>query len=262
MQNNLEYLKQQITNVIISNLDSYNEIDMFRLLTDDWTVERCCLKKFNHDEIVKLVLKCFDFKERNSIYKHHDQYFAKELWEIAPVLYGKDKAGRHIFWQHIALNPAVIENFVWLLNKFMAHLTEKYDWIAHRSGTTVVSKRMDKPIKVNRNYLVFANFYKKISDSYPKNQRFQLFVDFPFSHSYLIHVNRFFMNHGAGKIENYACINSKELVKYIDQSNILEEFFTSNVVECLPKNLRPFSELYIDYELNDKQNELFYKCIR
>lgn len=92
----IQALRNKFSVICDINEDRYHEIDVHRLLVDDWFIDRFILTNKNaYEAMTEAMVWIKDFKA----YERKDDDFPLEFYEMQdPHLYGRDKFGRIIIW--------------------------------------------------------------------------------------------------------------------------------------------------------------------
>ena len=174
-----------IKNEFFKNSDSFSdkhhEIDIYRIYTDDWQIERFILTSTNHQSAYKHLIEAITWKMKFGIHDRRDNYFKDESEELVNLeLFGQDKTRRYIFWHNMSSNMENNIDKIDILKLIHAHLQEKNDQIVHRKGENIITwLKSDEKFNMRHIKLDIIKFNMQLRQYYPLMVRSNLFVDMP-----------------------------------------------------------------------------------
>ncbi|XP_054163782.1 uncharacterized protein LOC128961558 [Oppia nitens] len=116
----------------------FHEIDVKRVRTEDWQIERYLTSNGSADEALNSLITALEWKKSFGLHERNHKYFPKEMFKI--YSYEKpsvDKNGRLALWgrQRKYKNHPEFDQ---LFRQFMAYLIESVDRQAGNRGWTIV----------------------------------------------------------------------------------------------------------------------------
>ena len=81
------------------NQDLCHEIDVYRVCTDDWSLNRFLLDQNDQKKAQNALMKATHWKLQFGIHDMMQEYFPRELYERGdPELFGRNKQGMYNAW--------------------------------------------------------------------------------------------------------------------------------------------------------------------
>jgi len=196
-----------------ANGELYHEVDVQRVRSDDWQIERFAVEHgLNEDAAYEALVRALKWKKEFGIHDRTDHYFPKEYFEWSETqTYGRDREGRLIQWEKVR-NHRKISEMNPLTKQFVAHMMEKIDAQEGRKGFVLVSDTNGSGLS-NIDMDVFK-FKIELTAYYPEAMRLNLNVDMPWL---LNGVAKVIVSLCGAKLrESVKFISRKELLDYVD----------------------------------------------
>ncbi|XP_054155748.1 motile sperm domain-containing protein 2-like [Oppia nitens] len=129
-----------------SEPDKYHQIDIDRIRSDDWQLERFLIGHRDEDDEDSQMDKAYDalaramhWKQTFGIHERQDRYFPREFLEFTKTqCFGRDREGRLIQWEKVCNHRSIGEMSA-VTKQFIGHLMEKTDREVGRHGFILVS---------------------------------------------------------------------------------------------------------------------------
>ena len=162
---NLNKIRHDILNDMMN--DSIYEVDILKLLCDDWEISKFYYH-LNNDDILNKIIQYCKWK-KNNYYNKKDEDFPIEFWKMSYEMYGKDKNNRKILW-----TPSTLKNInfnikyiIDLFKLFYMYYIEKLDNEIH--GTAIIIMHA-KFLSINFTNIDFLKFFFNLKFKYYRNQ--------------------------------------------------------------------------------------------
>jgi hypothetical protein len=248
-------IRKKFFNEYELNPELYHEIDVNRVRTDNWQIERFVLdqENANEDKAYESLIKALQWKKSFGIHDRSDQYFPKEFYELHAIeMYGRDKEGRIILWERTR-NFKKILDFVNLEQQFIAHKIEKLDSEGSRNGWTLVSNTMGSRLR-NIN-LEKYRFKIGLLQYYPQGLRSAFIVDLPSNMNSIMEIILSYMSPKTRECVKF--IKRNQLTEYIDIDVIPFSLNGNREKKIFPEGLLPLCKLS-HLGLTEKQVDSYY----
>ena len=238
------------------NNNLFDEIDIFRVRTDDWQINRFVIE---HQDIYRALYAlriAMRWRKEFGIHRRNDQYFPKEFYEaLESDQTGRDRDGRYVHWSNINANRiAKIPEIHDLLKQFAAHVNEKTDKKVHRNGLLFVIDLS----KVNFSNLGvdMIRFNIELNQYYTLMLRSNLIMGVPGLFKGL--TKKMFSLCGPNIRKSNLIIKREDLLDYVSGDIIPIEYggqrlFNRNI----PDNVKPLKELNY-FQFSTKTIEKFH----
>jgi hypothetical protein len=255
--NVIENIRTKFLTEFETNPQLYHQIDVERVRSENWQIERFILDTETEDEAYKALTTSLHWKKSFGLHERNDQYFPKEFFIILEIeKYSRDRLGRVVLWNSLK-NYRKIPELSLLFQQFLAHQIEKLDREAGNKGWVFVS---DVNVGLANVDMSLSKFRVELLNYYPQGMRLSLNVDMPWI---LMSVFKIFMNFMNKKIrENVILIRREQLTDFIDIDLIPVSFGGKR--ERINDNLEKYSPLHQlkDFGLNEKQIDNFYNTYK
>ena len=239
-----------------NNEHLYHELDVKRVRTDDWQIERFVINHNNEDKAYEALVKALQWKKSFGVHDRTDLYFPEEYYEfIDTYSYGRDKEGRLIQWEKNR-NERNNSEFNLLSKQFIAHIMEKNDTSEHRKGFVIVTDTNGSGLS-NINMETFK-FKIEITEYYPEAMQANFIVDLPWL---LNGVAKIIISFCDQKLkERVHFISSKDLPNFIDPELLPVELGgkREHSVE-IPDGCLNLKQLSTKLGLSEKAIQTYYK---
>ena len=118
--------------------DLCHEIDVYRVCTDDWTVNRFLFDNKDQKKAEKALIKAMHWRMEFGVNDMTDDYFPRELYQRGdPQLFGQNRQGKYIVWGGIRnKNEPFIDEMMDLNKRWMVYLNEQCDKFVRDKGYT------------------------------------------------------------------------------------------------------------------------------
>ncbi|OTF76158.1 hypothetical protein BLA29_004094 [Euroglyphus maynei] len=214
----IERIRERLEEEFKHNVTLYDSIDIERIRTDSWQVERFIQEYHHENETFDAILKTLKWRKSERVNEINENDFFKELWTLFNLeIHGHDHHGRIIHWmtwQNVSIPKDIID----LAYRFSIYITEQMDRMAGRNGCTSIINVRHASLRDIR--IDFFRILIKIPKHYPGLMRMWLFVDQPY---FLRTVSNLLLNIVDDKIrKRVAFIPNNELTRYINQELIPE----------------------------------------
>ena len=245
----------------LNNEDLFNEIDVFRVRTDDWQIQRFLKSFTNEESFVKALTMTMVWKNKFGVYDRTDEYFPRECFEFGdPEIFGKDREDRVLVWGNVRYGspPIVNQDYFNLFKQLMVHYLEKIDKLCHKKRCTQVtclSNTGSLGIDFSLNGLqVFNMLFHAMRDYFPLMMKRNLLVDTPRVQWALAKVIVGIANKSVKRMDlDLRFITRKELTEFVDWDLIPAEMGGPRIANIVvPDNVRPLKELK-HFKFSDKE---------
>jgi hypothetical protein len=254
----IENIRTKFLTEFETNPQLYHQIDVERVRSENWQIERFILDTETEDEAYKALTKSLQWKNSFGLHERNDQYFPKEFFIIFGLeKHSRDKSGRIVMWNSLK-NYRKISELSLLFQQFLAHQIEKLDreagnkgWIsvndANGTGMTNVDMSLSK-------------FRVELLNYYPQGLRLSLNVDMPWI---LMSVFKIVINFMNKKFRDSAILIKREqLTDFIDIDLIPVSFGGKRErVNDILEKYSPLHQLN-HFGLNEKQIDNFYNTYK
>ena len=245
---------------IYSKQDLFDEIDLYRVYTDEWFIERFFINEKDLQKGFLSLLKAMRWKNDFGVYKRNEQYFMREIHQWCdPELFGRDKQGRYILWCNMRnSNFPNLKEFNTFIKQFTVHNIEINDKIVNRNGIIMINFLSGLEIKnFNIDLMLFSN---TLVEYYPSLVKCNLVIDMPKLHAkianWLISIYRKKYNTDQHDIK---FISFEQLKDFVDSELIPIEIGGSRISNIkVANNIKSLNEL-CHFKFSDKTTKCFYK---
>ena len=247
----------------LNNEDLFHEIDVFRVLTDDWQIQRF-LNDYNNEEFAtKALMKAMVWKKEFGVYDRTDEYFPREFFEIGdPDMFGKDKEGRFVTWANFRNEtPPIVNGSVDLLKQMMVHFGEKIDKLVNRNRYTQVTWLSNTSgYGVSMNGLQLFKFFLSMRYYYPFMMKLHLLVDMPTMQRTMAKLLVAIATNTMKRMDlDLRFVTRQELTQFVDWDLIPAEMGGPRMAHIVvPDNVRPLKELK-HFKFSDKELKIWEK---
>lgn len=257
-------LKQHIENVrhLINEKyqqqnDQFAQIDIERINTDDWQVERFLEEyNFNETKATDALLKTLQWRNESGINTINDRDFFAELWEISQFeIHGKDHQGRIILWTTVQ-NVAIPKDLMEMTKRFALYIYERADRIAGRNGFVMIINT--KHAGLNNIQLDLIRFSVDFPKYFPGGCKTWFIVDQPFFVRTLVNLVLSLMDEKMRK--GVVLLDSSQLSKYIDNA-LIPISMNGHRIKVKSYDSLPLKECYQTLGFTDKNCIDFNKLI-
>ena len=258
----LNIIRNQFIIEAIKYENHYHEIDIYRICTDDWTIDRYLLVNKDQQNAYNALLEAIQWKKKFGVHQRTNDYFMREVYEWGdPELCGQDKLGRYIVWHNIRHhNPSIFNEFENLAKLMLAHMHENYDKIVHKRGLTIIrwleNSQIMNFVKIKMNLI---RFDKEVLNYYPLMIRYHLLVNMPKAHAIMAKwLFSIYNKTTKGINQDIKMILIDQLTEYVDWKFVPVEMGGprwSNII--IPANAKPLNEL-IHFKFSEKALYKFY----
>lgn len=202
----------------------FDEIDFYKILIDDWIIEKFILSESNYeiDKSLKSLEKTLEFLKTFEVYKMNDSIVPKEFHQIYDrEIYGRDKHGRLIFWTIFKEDrPRISDKTKILLKRSMVYYCEKYDKLAHRNGMIIIStlpkSNIDFPMEL-------IKFGLQLTKHFPFLNRHSYYVKPPKSNRNYLNIFLFILK---------KCVSIFQLnINIVDQMSLIEQNILPEIID-------------------------------
>jgi len=255
----IEKLRQKFLNEYETNPELYHQIDVERVRTDNWQIERFILDNEDSEEdAYKQLIRSLRWKKSFGIHERNDQYFPKEFYTILGIeKYSWDKVGRLVLWTSSKHYIKIVE-VSQLFQQFLAHQIERIDSKAGREGWVSVNDATREerggliPVDVG-----MGRFRVDMMKHYPQGVRLALILDLPWVLNSLYKLFQNFMNRSLR--DRVILAKKATLRRYVDMDEVPKSFGGNRDSEMddLLKDFSPLHELP-HLGLTDAQIDNFY----
>ena len=219
MEQSVSSIREKFLTHYDKNEDLFHELDVKRVRTDDWQIERFVIDQQNEGLAYNALVKALQWKKSFGVHERTDHYFPKEYFEFSELHnFGTDKKGRLIKWEKTRTERNISELNM-LSKQFVAHLMEKIDNEVNRNGFILVSDTNGTGLS-NVNMETFK-FKIEITSYYPELLMNNLIVDLPWMLSGVAKIILSFC--GPTLRERVQFVSRKDLLKYVDAELIPKE---------------------------------------
>ena len=188
----VERLRQRFLTEADDKPDLYHQIDVSRVRTEDWQVERFLLDTHTEDDAFKMLTKAMQWKHSFGIHERTDHYFPKEFFDIfGSERLSTDKDGRLAYWA-VHRTYKKIAEMTPLILQFLAHQIEKIDRKSGNKGWLSVNDCLG--VGMANVDMTLARFRIELLNYYPKGMKYGLNVDLPWIIGPIFKVIKGFMN--------------------------------------------------------------------
>jgi hypothetical protein len=127
-------IRHKFLSEVESNPDLYHDIDVERVRTEDWQVERYVIRHETVDKAYEALVAAMQWKKSFGVHDRTDTYFPRELvYVIGYEPQSRDREGRVVRWS-VLRHYKKISDFSPLILQFTAHLVESLDREAGNMG--------------------------------------------------------------------------------------------------------------------------------
>jgi hypothetical protein len=254
----IENIRTKFLTEFETNPQLYHQIDVERVWSENWQIERFILDTETEDEACKALIKSMQWKKSFGLHERNDQYFPKELFIIFGLEeHSRDKLSRIVAWNS-SKNYRKIPELSLLFQQFLAHEIEKLDREAGNKGWTWVNDLNGTGLaNVDIN---LSKFRVELMNYYPQGMRLSLNIDMPWI---LMSVFKVFMNFMNKNIrENVLLIRREQLTDFIDIDLIPVSFGGKR--EQVNDKLKKYLSLnqLNHFGLNEKQIDNFFNTYK
>lgn len=258
-------IREKFEQELITNGHLYHSIDIERVRTEQWQVERFLIDQQQQpnlndyeNEAFNALCKSLQWKKSFGVHERCDQSFAKELWELCSVeINGRDYKGRVIQWESIR-NQRKFKELELIARQFVAHNIERLDRMAGPDGFILVSNIDGANISNIDNDII--QYKLTTIEHYPGGLRQLLVVDLPWFLNSLMSI---ILNFTSPKLrEMIIYCKRTELVKYIDDKYIHQSLSGKRNKRSFPANLRSLDQMKSELNLDDQFINYFYKTFK
>jgi hypothetical protein len=254
----IEKFRKKFLNDSEANPKLYHQIDVERVRSENWQIERFILEIEAEDKAYKALTDAMKWKKSFGIHERNDKYFPKEFFLVFDLeISGRDKEGRLVIWNSDK-NFKKMSNMSLIFKQFFAHQIEKIDRLAGDKGWTHVFNASASGLT---NFDMSLNqFRSEISNYYPQGSRLILNVDMPRV-----------MNSAFKLALNFLSQKMRDSVKLIRKEELLQ-FFDIDVIPVSLGGNRDFQipktgDVFPLYQLkhlglNDKEINNFYNVFQ
>ena len=260
----LNTIKHNLIEETINKQNLFHEIDVYRVRTDDWTVNRFLSEQNDQKKAKHCLMKAINWKMQFGVYELTDDFFPRELFERGdPELFGRDKQGKYFVWTGMRnKNEPFISEMIDLNKRWFAYLIEKFDKIVHNKSFMYIhwmSGTEDYNLRKNLNF----EMMKFILDSkrfYPLLVSCILLVEIPKVHATFAKCIKSIWNKMMkGAPWEMKFISSEQLTDFVDSQMIPVEMKGNRMSTIVvPANSKPLMELG-NMKFTEKSYRLFYK---
>lgn len=250
----IERIRKQVLKDFIKDPDYYHDIDISRVKSDDYLIERFVTEYQNEEKATEELIKTLKWKRAFGLHSRTDQFFPKEFYELFEIeMHGTDREGHLLHWESTR-NLIKVNDFTHLEQEFTAHRLEKLDNAAGRQGWALVIDVMGSGL-ANVN-LEQWKFKISLLQHYPQGLRRVYIVDLPWI---LNSVMKFIVAMLPQKQQqNVLFIKREQLKDYVDQSYIPVSMMGDRKERIYPEGIKAMSELR-HLAFNEKQIDNYIK---
>lgn len=256
-KNHIESVRQLVNEKYQQKIDQFDQIDIERINTDDWQVERF-LEEFNFNETkaTDALLKTLQWRRESGINSINDQDFFAELWEISQFeIYGQDHQGRTILWTTVH-NVAIPKELMEMTKRFAMHIYERADRIAGRNGFVMIINT--KHAGLNNIQLDLIRFFVDFPKHFPGGCKTWFIVDQPFFVRTLINLVLSLMDEKMRK--GVVLLDHRQLSQYIDNT-LIPNSMNGPRIKIKSYNSLPLNDCYQQLGFTEKNCNDFTKLI-
>jgi len=254
----IEKLRRKFLTESEANQQLYHQIDIERVRTEDWQIERFILDTDSEDEAYKSMTKALQWKNSFGLHDRNNEYFPKEFYMIFSLeKFSRDKNGRIVMWNSLK-NYHKVSDLSLLLQQFLAHQFERLDreaghlgWISVNDCSGTGMSNVDMSL---------SKFRVELLNYYPRGMRLSMNVDMPWIMMSVFKVVKTFMNRRVR--DNVILIKRDQLTDYVDLDLIPVSFGGNREsINHFLKEYLPLHKLN-NLGLTDKQIDNFYNTYK
>ena len=241
--------------------DNYNklyEIDLLRLLSDDWQIEKFYFNQ-NIYNLCDSILNYSMWKKDNNVFDRIDEDFPIEFWKIGLEIYGTDKNNRKILWSNCSIKQVNLnfEFLIPLLKTFICFTFEKLDNLIHKRSSIMITHSKLFSIKFLRFDLFKFNTHIFIT-YYPKLIHKIYIVDLPRNYSFIFKTIKH-IDYIMTKNNYYDNLKKEKLQEITDISNIpiYYDGERSQKFNFNSKHFRKIKDFHISRNLTENKYKLY-----
>ncbi|XP_054163781.1 motile sperm domain-containing protein 2-like [Oppia nitens] len=173
----VDEIRSKFLTEINNNNDLYHEIDVERVMTEDWQIERFVLTYKSKDEAFEKLIKALQWKKSFGVHDRDHTYFPKELLLIAGYeKFSRDRDGRVVKWG-IGKHYKKISEFNTLFQQFFVYTFESLDRASGNKG--FVSVNGNEGTGLSNTDMTMVHFVLEIIKYYPLIMNKTINVDMP-----------------------------------------------------------------------------------
>lgn len=235
----------------------YHRIDVSRVRSEDWQIERFILDTHTEDEAFKMLAKAMQWKHSFGIHERTDHYFPKEFFDIfGSEQLSTDREGRLAYWA-VHRTFKKIAELTPLMLQFLAHQIEKIDRKAGNRGWLSVNDCLG--VGMANVDMTLAKFRVELLNYYPKGMKYGLNVDLPWIIGPIFKVIKGFMNKNIR--DHVIIVKREQLTDFFDVEEIPVSFGGKRQCESVTALLTGLCPLWRikHLDLNQKLIDHFYK---
>ena len=254
-QNNrliVEQIRKKLMKEIEQNRSEYHNIDVEKVETNDWEIERFVMEYKTEDKTYEALVRALKWKKWFGVHDRSDDYFPKEFYEVFErECFGRDRDGRLIQWES-QRNDQKISGFQELYKQFLAHIINRVDREAASDGFTLVSDIRGGGLSVVN--MEFLNFRIELFSYYPQGLRRVVVVDLPLVlHALTKLVTSWVPKHITNRLK---FVRREGLIEFIENDIIPIRMGGPRLELGFPSNLKSITQLK-GLGLTDKQINKF-----
>lgn len=242
------------------NPDQFDESDIERFMSSDWTVTRFLLrKKDNVEDAAQMIINCAKWRNKLGMPRWKDEDFPKEFYNIGGVFpYAPDLLGNTVIYVRAKLYDKKLSCIQDLFQRYIIHIANRVDDERDGRGWSIVFDCSGTGMaNMDVNMLLFM--LNEVIPHLPKGLNYVLIYELPWLLSKIVNTT-------------IACLPSeyKKLAKTASKKDIhnwiakdaLPDFMggTSDInYRRSPKGCRSFDEMAVDLKLSEKDLAMIKK---
>ena len=247
----------------LNNQDLCHEIDVYRVCTDDWSVNRFLLVHKDQKKAQNALIKATHWKMEFGVHDMTQEHFPRELYERGePEIFGRDKQGKYIVWSGMRnKNEPYIDEIIDLRKRWLAYFMEKLSQIVHdKSYISICSMSGSENYNLRKYFSSgLMKFNLDWNKYYPSLVSCTLYVDIPKAHSTMAKMLVSIGNKMVKGVQSMDIkfISSDQLTEFVDWQLIPVEMRGPRMPNIVvPANAKLLKELD-HWKFSDKAYQLF-----
>ncbi|KAH7639189.1 motile sperm domain-containing protein 2 [Dermatophagoides farinae] len=257
----IERLRARFEKELETNSHLYHPIDIERVRTEEWQVERFAADDIyeldNDDGPFKAMCEALQWKKTLNVHERTEKSFPKEFYELIEVeINGRDNEGHLIQWE-ATRNQRKFKELEVLTREFMAFSLERLDRAAGRDGFVYVTDNGGAGLA---NVDMDMNKFKiSAIEHYPGGMRKMYVVDLPWLLNGIMSMILAFMSPRLRALVHYC--KKTDLPKFMDVKHISLRLNGTRDKHAYPSDTRRLEEM-TELGLDEKFLDSFYKTYK
>ena len=249
-------LREKIMRNINTENNLIHEIDIQKLMTDDFQIFKFKDDKLDINNISDRIVSFFKWKNENLIHEKKDEDFPIEFWMIAYRYHGRDKRNKKILlapqtFKNINFN---IKYIITLFENFSYHYLEKVENEIHEPAIVIMHAKF---LSINfYNFNFVRNLLKITQNYYPNLVEIFYILDLPKKYYYFFEFLRRIKSLITGK-NDLKLLDGNELSFLFDEKILSHP--DNNIVSTRYQFCKSLRKTFLNYEIPEKYMLKFYE---